>query len=67
MKIRLSGSSETVALWASFISQRVDCRISKEYDNRSGDVRVYIDVGYRSREAEAGRRIAPPHSLCNRF
>ena len=44
MKIRLSGSSETVALWASFISQRVDCRISKEYDNRSGDERVYIDV-----------------------
>ena len=40
MKIRLSGSPETVALWASFISQRVDCRISKEYDNRSGDVRV---------------------------
>ena len=26
------------------LSQRVDCRISKEYDNRSGDVRVYIDV-----------------------
>jgi hypothetical protein len=44
MKIRLSGSHETVALWASFISQCVDCRISKEYDNRSGDVRVYIDV-----------------------
>ncbi len=44
MKIRLSGSPETVALWVSFISQRVDCRISKEYDNRSGDVRVYIDV-----------------------
>ena len=44
MKIGLSGSPETVALWASFISQRVDCRISKEYDNRSGDVRVYIDV-----------------------
>ncbi len=41
MKIRLSGSPETVALWAYFISQRVDCRISKEYDNRSGDVRVY--------------------------
>ena len=44
MKIRLSGSHETVARWASFISQCVDCRISKEYDNRSGDVRVYIDV-----------------------
>ena len=26
------------------IIARVDCRISKEYDNRSGDVRVYIDV-----------------------
>ena len=44
MKIRLSGSPETVALWVSFISQRVDCRISKEYATRSGDVRVYIDV-----------------------
>ena len=43
MKIRLSGSPETVALWVSFIFS-VDCRISKEYDNRSGDVRVYIDV-----------------------
>lgn len=52
MKIRLSGSSETVALWASFISQRVDCRISKEYDNRSGDVRVYIDVEDEEEEAE---------------
>ena len=50
MKIRLSGSPETVALWASFISQHVDCRISKEYDNRSCDVRVYIDV--KDEEAE---------------
>ena len=49
-KLYSTHTPETVALWASFISQHVDCRISKEYDNRSGDVRVYIDV--KDEEAE---------------
>ena len=58
MKIRLSGSPETVALWASFISALIV--VSAKNTTIVLVMCVYIDVEDIEAEKEAGRRIASP-------